>query len=131
MASRITENRVAVSRRGALLAQIEPGDFVHLDLPRVNEVIAQEPVLPKTWPARNCTRSTGRSRTRICRSLPACLGLDPVVRYAIHIHPLIVDQITASPRARQFADRRTVHNEVLALGASSLLVNYMEPGLAL
>ena len=50
---------------------------------------------------------------------------------AVHIHPVTVDQITASPRARQFADRRTVHNEVIALGGASLLVNYAEPGFSL
>jgi rhamnose utilization protein RhaD (predicted bifunctional aldolase and dehydrogenase) len=65
-------------------------------------------------------------------TLFACLlALDPALRYATHIHPVIVDQITASPRARQFADRRTVHNEVLALGPASLLVNYTEPGMPL
>ncbi len=65
-------------------------------------------------------------------TLFACLlALDPALRVAVHIHPVIVDQIIASPRARQFADRRTVHNEVLALGSASLLVNYADPGLPL
>src|SRR5208283_3384889 len=59
------------------------------------------------------------------------LALDPVLRVAVHIHPVIVDQIIASPRARQFADRRTVHNEVLALGSASLLINYADPGMGL
>ena len=59
------------------------------------------------------------------------LAIDPAYYIAAHIHPVVVDQITASPRARQFADRRTVHNEVLALGPASLLVNYTDPGLPL
>src|ERR1039457_3088716 len=47
LAARVTDTRVVVSRRGAHLAELQAADFVHLDLQRINEVIAHDPVLPE------------------------------------------------------------------------------------
>jgi len=131
LASRVTESRVAVSRRGAHLAHLLASDVVHLDLKRINEIIAQDPVLPEDLAGAQLHADYGAEPHEDATLFAWLLALDPALRVAVHIHPVIVDQITASPRARQFADRRTVHNEVLALGAASLLVNYADPGLAL
>lgn len=43
----------------------------------------------------------------------------------------MVNQILCSPRARQFSDRRTYHDEIAACGISSVLVPYIDPGLPL
>ena len=53
------------------------------------------------------------------------------VTLAAHIHPVEINQITCSPRARQFSDRRSVPNEITAFGSSMLLVPYADPGLQL
>ncbi len=53
------------------------------------------------------------------------------VRFAARTQPIEVSQILCSPRARQFSDRRTYHDEILACGASSVLIPYTEPGLPL
>jgi ribulose-5-phosphate 4-epimerase/fuculose-1-phosphate aldolase len=131
LAGRITETRVAVTRRGAHLAQLEAGDLVHFDLPKLTDIIAHEPVLAEDIAAAQLHAEFGAEVHEDLTLFAYLLGLDPGLRVAVHIHPVIVDQITASPRARQFADRRTVHNEVLALGSASLLVNYADPGLGL
>ena len=131
LAARVTDTRVAVTRRGAHLAELQVADFVHLDLQRVNEVMAHDPVLPEDLAAAQLHAGFGAEPHEDSTLFAWLLALDPALRVAVHIHPVIVDQITASPRARQFADRRTVHNEVLAFGSASLLVNYAEPGLAL
>lgn len=131
LGSRITDNRVVVTRRGALLAELEPADFVHLDMQRTNEVTAHDPVLPEDLAAAQMHAEYGAEPHEDSTLFAWLLAIDPAVWIAAHIHPVIVDQITASPRARQFADRRTVHNEVLALGSASLLVNYADPGLGL
>jgi ribulose-5-phosphate 4-epimerase/fuculose-1-phosphate aldolase len=131
LAARITDDRVAVTRRGAHLAGLLAADFVHLDMQRINEVIAHDPVLPEDLAAAQLHADYGAEPHEDATLFSWLLALDPAVRIAVHIHPVIVDQIIASPRARQFADRRTVHNEVLALGSASLLVNYAEPGLGL
>jgi ribulose-5-phosphate 4-epimerase/fuculose-1-phosphate aldolase len=131
LAARITDNRVAITRRGAHLAELQAADFVHLDLQRVNEVIAQDPVLPEDLAGAQLYAEYGAEPHEDFTLFAWLLALDPALTLAVHIHPVIVDQITASPRARQFADRRTVHNEVLALGSASLLINYADPGLGL
>jgi ribulose-5-phosphate 4-epimerase/fuculose-1-phosphate aldolase len=131
LASRITHSRIAVTRRRAHLAELEAADFVHFDLQRINEVTAQDPVLPEDIAAAQLHAENGAEPHEDVTLFSWLLALDPAYRIAVHIHPVMVDQITASPRARQFADRRTVHNEVLALGPASLLVNYADPGLGL
>jgi len=131
LAGRVTDTRVAVTRRGAQLAALQPPDLVHFDLQRLNEVIALEPVLPEDIAAAQLHAEYGAEPHEDITLFAWLLGLDPALRVAVHIHPVIVDQIIASPRARQFADRRTVHNEVLALGSASLLVNYADPGIGL
>lgn len=131
LAFRVTENRLAVTRRGAFLAEIQASDLVHLDLQRINEVIAHDPVLPEDLAGAQLHAEHGAEPHEDATLFAWLLALDPTLRVAVHIHPVVVDQITASPRARQFADRRTVHNEVLALGSASLLINYADPGLPL
>jgi ribulose-5-phosphate 4-epimerase/fuculose-1-phosphate aldolase len=131
LAARVTDTRVAVTRRGAHLAELEAADFIHFDLERLNEVIAMEPVLPEDIEGVRLHGEYGAEPHEDLTLFAWLLALDPTLRVAVHIHPVIVDQIIASPRARQFADRRTVHNEVLALGSASLLVNYADPGIGL
>jgi ribulose-5-phosphate 4-epimerase/fuculose-1-phosphate aldolase len=131
LGARISDNRLAVTRRGAHVAHLEATDFVHFDLQRLNEVIAQDPVLAEDLAGAQLHGEQGMEPHEDLTLFAWLLGLDPAIRVAVHIHPAIVDQITASPRARQFADRRTVHNEVLALGSASLLINYADPGLGL
>jgi len=131
LASRITDTRVAVTRRGAHLAELQAADFVHFDLQRLNEVMAVETVLPEDIAGARLHGEDGAEPHEDLTLFAWLLALDPSVQVAVHIHPVIVDQIIASPRARQFADRRTVHNEVLALGSASLLVNYADPGIGL
>jgi ribulose-5-phosphate 4-epimerase/fuculose-1-phosphate aldolase len=131
LASRFADSRIAITRRGAHLAVLGSSDLVHFDLPRLNEVIARDPVLPEDVAAAQLQADYGAEPHEDLTLFASLLALDPEIRIAVHIHPVAVDQITASPRARQFADRRTVHNEVLALGGASLLVNYAEPGLGL
>jgi len=131
LAARLTDTRIAVTRRGAHLAELQAADFVHLDLQRINEVIAHDPVLAEDLAAAQLHAEFGAEPDEDITLFAWLLALDPTLRVAVHVHPVIVDQITASPRARQFSDRRTVHNEVIALGSASLLINYAEPGLAL
>ena len=131
IASRVTDTRIVVTRRGAHLAELDTADLIHFDLERLNAVIAMEPVLPEDIAGAQLHAALGAEPHEDITLFSCLLALDSSLRVAAHIHPVIVDQIIASPRARQFADRRTVYNEVLALGSASLLVNYAEPGIAL
>lgn len=131
LAARVTDTRMVLSRRGASLADLQPCDLVHLDFQRMEELISQDPVLLEDIAGAQLHAEHGAVPHEDAPLFVYLLGLDEKLKAAVHIHPVTVDQITASPRARQFADRRTVHNEVIALGGASLLVNYAEPGFSL
>jgi rhamnose utilization protein RhaD (predicted bifunctional aldolase and dehydrogenase) len=55
----------------------------------------------------------------------------PGVQFVGHTHPVAVNQILCSPRARDFAEHRSCPDEVVCCGASSVLVPYTDPGLRL
>jgi rhamnose utilization protein RhaD (predicted bifunctional aldolase and dehydrogenase) len=131
LGARITDSRLAVTRRGANLAELAAADLVHFDLERLSDVIAHEPVLPEDLAGTQLHAGYGSEPHEDLTLFGCLLALDPALRVGVHVHPVAIDQVTASPRARQFADRRIAHNEVLALGSAMLLVNYAEPGLTL
>lgn len=58
------------------------------------------------------------------------LGL-PDVEYVGHCHPVNVNRILCSPRAREFAERRIFPDEIVCCGVASVLVPYQDPGLPL
>ncbi len=55
----------------------------------------------------------------------------PDIRFVGHTHPISVNQILCSPRAREFASRRTFPDEIVCCGAASVFVPYTDPGLKL
>ena len=55
----------------------------------------------------------------------------PGVIFVAHIHPISVNQILCSARAKEFADNRMFPEEIIQCGASSLFVPYKDPGLPL
>ena len=118
-----------VSRRGAYVAALTAGDMVGMDLAKTAELVSLEN-LPED--ALADARSGGGS---LNPSMDAILyaylfSLDET-KFAVHVQPVEVDQLISSPRARQFAERRTVAHEVISRGVSSLLVAYADPGLPL
>lgn len=52
------------------------------------------------------------------------------VNYVGHSHPVTVNQVLCSPRARDFAERRLFPDEVVCCGPQSVFVPYADPGLA-
>ncbi len=55
----------------------------------------------------------------------------PGVEYVGHAHPVSVNAILCSPRARDFADRRACPDEIVCCGNKSVFVPYADPGLQL
>jgi len=53
------------------------------------------------------------------------------VEFVGHTHPVGVNQILCSPRARDFAERRIFPDEVVCCGPQSVFVPYVDPGLVL
>lgn len=55
----------------------------------------------------------------------------PDVKFVGHTHPISVNQILCSPRAREFATRRIFPDEIVCCGGASVFVPYADPGLKL
>lgn len=122
-------DRFFVSRRGAYLTALTSGDLVELDHARTTELVSLETL------ADEAMEDVQISSKSIKPSLDAILfaylfSLDEN-KYALHVQPVEINQIIGSPRARQFAERRTVAHEVISRGVSSMLTAYADPGLPL
>ena len=127
LALRVSDASYAVTRRNASMATLAAADLVHLDHTRMVELSGADMFLPEDLAAAQINPNSPAPNVNAL--LFACLLNLEGVRFAAHIHPIAVDQITASPRARQFAERRTLFNETLGLGANWMLVPYADPGL--
>lgn len=55
----------------------------------------------------------------------------PGVVFVGHCHPVTVNQILCSKRAREFAERRIFPDEIVCCGPASVFVPYADPGLPL
>jgi rhamnose utilization protein RhaD (predicted bifunctional aldolase and dehydrogenase) len=55
----------------------------------------------------------------------------PGIRYVAHTHPITVNQILCTPHAQAFAQNRLFPDEIVCCGSESVLVPYIDPGLAL
>jgi rhamnose utilization protein RhaD (predicted bifunctional aldolase and dehydrogenase) len=55
----------------------------------------------------------------------------PGIGWVGHTHPVAVNGILCSPRAKDFAERRSCPDEIVCCGPTSLLLPYVDPGLAL
>jgi rhamnose utilization protein RhaD (predicted bifunctional aldolase and dehydrogenase) len=55
----------------------------------------------------------------------------PGVNFVGHAHPISANALLASPRARDFAERRLFPDEIVCCGPASVLVPYVDPGLPL
>jgi rhamnose utilization protein RhaD (predicted bifunctional aldolase and dehydrogenase) len=55
----------------------------------------------------------------------------PGVEAVGHCHAIAVNQVLCSPRAGEFARRRIFPDEIVCCGTESILVPYVDPGLAL
>ncbi len=55
----------------------------------------------------------------------------PGVSWVGHTHPIAVNGLLCSPRAKDFASHRSCPDEIVCCGPSSVLLPYVDPGLAL
>lgn len=55
----------------------------------------------------------------------------PGITWVGHTHPIAVNGLLCSPRAADFSARRSCPDEIVCCGPTSLLLPYVDPGLAL
>ena len=128
-AVKISEAGYAVTPAGAHLAVLPEGAPVELDLKKMAEFLAADAVSDEELAAARISPE-GPPASSDALLYAYLFGFEGVA-FAAHVHPVEINQITCSPRARQFADRRSVPNEITAFGSAMLLVPYVDPGLQL
>ncbi len=55
----------------------------------------------------------------------------PEIAFVGHTHPICVNQLLCSPRAKEFTERRLFPDQVVYCGAESILIPYVDPGMIL
>ncbi|MBV9272679.1 MAG: class II aldolase/adducin family protein [Verrucomicrobia bacterium] len=127
------DGHLVVSRPGARLGSLDRGDFIHFDGRPLIELL-------KTDQIRKQTEEETLLASRLGDDLqvpgPEAYFVADLLqrsenRLLAHVQPVTVNQILASPRARQFADRRITLNEIFNCGLATALVPYADPGTAL
>lgn len=130
---RVAEGRFAVKASGASLARLEAGDLTVCDMAPVLALLDR-----KQWTDSQVGEALLESRVDPKAKRPsieavfhAWLLTLPGVHFVGHTHPLAVNQILCSPRARDFSERRMFPDEVVVCGPASVFVPYTDPGVAL
>jgi len=128
-ALKLSDQRYLVTPRGVHLAGLAETQGVELDLPKMEELSRAETVSDDQIQE---AVTGGSSNTPSLDALlyAYLLNLEGV-QIAAHLHPGEINQILCSPRARQFADRRMLPEEIIGCGNAALLASYADPGLAL
>jgi rhamnose utilization protein RhaD (predicted bifunctional aldolase and dehydrogenase) len=144
------ERQLAILGEGNTSARLEGGRFAvkasgaRLESLKENDVTICEgaPVLAlldrKTLPDTAVEKALLEARVEATAKKPSIeavfhawlLTLEDV-KFVGHCHPVAVNQILASPRARDFAEHRMFPDEIVFCGAVSVYVPYADPGLPL
>lgn len=96
------------------------------------------PLLEGSWSDSDVERLLMESRTDESAAKPSVEGLFhayllslPGVSFVGHVHAIAVNQILCSPRAEEYASKRTFPDEIVCCGTESVLVPYTDPGVHL
>ena len=96
------------------------------------------PLLEGTWADTDVERLLMESRTDESAAKPSVEGLFhaflltlPGISFVGHVHAIAVNQILCSPRAEEFATKRTFPDEIVCCGTESVLIPYTDPGVHL
>ena len=125
-AAKLSEEQILVSARGAHMARLAEADLIEVETAKMHELLGSETAAEDAAPEGENIRRASEDA-----SIYTYLFTFEGVRFGAHTQPIVVNQILCSPRARQFSDRRTYHDEIAACGISSVLVPYIDPGLPL
>jgi rhamnose utilization protein RhaD (predicted bifunctional aldolase and dehydrogenase) len=130
---RLSATEFAVKASGCNLATLTTQDVATCDsrkiLPLLDEKQASDEVIDQTL---FDARLNGKSKKPSVESIfHAWLLTLEGVEFVGHTHPVSVNQILCSPRARDFAEHRIFPDEVVCCGPQSVFVPYFDPGLAL
>jgi rhamnose utilization protein RhaD (predicted bifunctional aldolase and dehydrogenase) len=132
--ARVDDDTFLIKASGQQMETIEPTGLVAVRLGPILELLSAEPA-----PSVDQQKATARA-AKLDASAPdpsievtfhALLLEECNARFIAHTHPTAVVQILCSPRAAEFATRRTFPDEAVLCGPRSVFVEYADPGLPL
>ena len=134
ISGQLGEGRLLVKASGTRLGSLRPSELVEVEAQPI--LAALESSAPLSNEEVNTLLLSARAdRTALKPSVEtlfhAWLLSLPTVRFVGHVHAIAVNQVLASPMASEFALRRIIPDQVVYCGAESVLVPYVDPGLAL
>ncbi len=129
----LADGRFAVKASGACLGTLTAADVTVCERTRVLALLDQKQLTDvQVNEALQASRCDPRARKPSIEStFHAWLLTLEGVQFVGHTHPLAVNQILCSPRARDFSERRMFPDEIVVCGAASVFVPYTDPGLPL
>lgn len=130
---RLSDGRFAVKASGACLATLANEDVTECHLAPLVKLLdesslSDETIAETLMASRVATTSKKPSIEAVFHAW--LLTLEDV-HFVGHCHPVAVNQILCSPRARKFATQRQFPDEVVCCGPASVFVPYLDPGLPL
>lgn len=132
--ARVDDDSFLIKASGQQMETIEPTGLVAVRLGPILELLSAEPA-----PSVDQQKATARA-AKLDASAPdpsievtfhALLLAECNARFIAHTHPTAVVQILCSPRAAEFATRRSFPDEAVLCGPRSVFVEYADPGLPL
>ncbi len=129
VAMKCQEGKMYTNTAGSTLATLKEEDVVEMNLAKLQEIVTCAELDPNQMQAAKSFPSQPNP-TINALLFAELLGFDGI-NFVAHTQPSPINQITASPRARQFSDRRHLPHEVFATGQASVMVPLVPLGLPL
>jgi len=132
--ARIDADTFYIKASGQQMAAIEPGGLVAVRIAPVLALLDAEPVPSmdeQKARAKAAKLDPGAPDPSIEVTFHALLLAECGVKFVAHTHPTPVVSILCSPRAEEFANRRSFPDGAVLCGPRSAFVPYADPGLPL
>ncbi len=128
--ARISSERFLVKASGSNLGTLRPEDTVEcLSAPLLDLIAAKNATdADVDRVLTSCKVDPAAKRPSVEALFHAYFLSLPGVEFVGHTHPIAVNSLLCSPRAREFAERRTFPDEIVCCGPASVLVPYTDPG---
>lgn len=128
--AKLEDGRFLVKASGSSLGTLGEGDLVECRSEPLLEMIGRKEVADEDVDVALalCKVDPDAKRPSVEALFHAYFLSLPGVEFVGHTHPVAVNSILCSPRARDFAEKRCCPDEIVCCGPSSVLVPYIDPG---
>jgi rhamnose utilization protein RhaD (predicted bifunctional aldolase and dehydrogenase) len=130
---RVDDKTFLVKASGSSLSTMAPGDVTECRFAPLLELLdrpdaSDEDILSVLQASQVDPKAKRPSTEAVFHAYLLSL---PEISWVGHTHPIAVNGLLCSPRAKDFAMHRSCPDEIVCCGPNSLLLPYVDPGLAL